>query len=155
MSSFKQLITINTLPAELLAKIFCYLISENILNFKNINNVSREWHKISLNSLSWRHLNLSYKRLKDFDKHLPFFNAHKLFSNIVVLNLNGASQIKHENLLMIIGGIREDCLKVLNISNCKQIRSSLLICIADKFRRLETLEMEATIKNEVFKFFYY
>ena len=142
---------LNRLPKELLLKVFSYLSSENIMHIRRIGEVCRDWYQLSLNSLLWMHINLAYKRV-NFDRFLVFQIRHNLLSNLAVLNLHGAYDVKHEQLIKIIDNVRFDCLKVLDISNCKHIKSSVFVKIADKFKKLEELSIQSIIKNEVLIF---
>ena len=138
---------VNNLPRELLLKIFSFITcSDRILESGKICCVCKYWNQLlTLNSLLWTHLNLSYKQI-NFDK---FQIRHNVLSDLVVLNLRCAHNLQHEYLVRIFDSVRIDRLKVLDISNCKQVKSSIFVTIADKFKKLESLTIQSIIKHEV------
>jgi hypothetical protein len=141
-------VSIYSMPKEIVLKIFSYIIAENLLNVKNLNIVCSDWHKVCLNSLLWKYINLSNKKI-NIDQFLQFSIKNQLYGNLVELNLNGLVDLENGQLETIVDNIRNECLKEINISNCKRVKSSILVKIADKFNKLQTLEIQSIIKNEV------
>jgi hypothetical protein len=135
---------INSLPRELLLKIFSFITCDSIIESRELFCVCKDWNRmLTLSSLLWMHVNLSYKRIR-IDKFIQI--RHNILSDLVVLNLRCAFNLKHDYLVGIIDCVKVDCLKVLDISNCRQIKSSIFINIANKFKKLESLTMQSVTK---------
>ena len=114
------------------------MLKDNFVEIKNINEVCKLWNSVSSDQFLWKYVDLANKKF-NYEKFISISTGLKKFKYTVSLNLSGISELKHDDLELILK--QSTNLKSLSVSDCKKIKSEALKLIADCCPCLEILNI--------------
>lgn len=143
-----SVITLNSLPNEIILKIFSYVLLNDLLNIRYLNVVCKKWHELCYSCSLWKCIDLSYKKI-DIKRFLNNALGFGLLANASELNLNGLISLKTEQMSVFLDNINKNQLKKLHLSRCTRLNSSIFVELANRAQFLELLDIQSMINEEV------